>query len=60
MRVLWELSEQQNPNPLPYDIRRVSSQEADKWRATMAPDDAAAVLRGYAQTPLSYYRDDQG
>jgi hypothetical protein len=56
--VLRGFCEQQNPNPSPYELHRVSRQEADKWRGTMAPDDAADVMRGYRQAPLGYYRDE--
>ena len=55
--VLREYCESPATEPSPYEIRRSSTSEADKWRHTMAPDDAAAVMRGYLASPLPYYRE---
>lgn len=41
----------------PYEIKRASSHEADKWRKKLSPAEIAAVRQGYDQTGLKYYRD---
>jgi hypothetical protein len=56
--VLREYCEDPTADPSPYEIRRASAAEADKWRRTMAPEDTAAVMRGYLESPLPYYRPD--
>ena len=55
--VLREYCEDPTVDPSPYEIRRASAAEADKWRRTMAPEDAAAVMRGYLESRLGYYRE---
>ncbi|MGH7340437.1 MAG: sulfotransferase [Candidatus Rokuibacteriota bacterium] len=56
--VLREYCEDPAAEPSPYEIRRASTVEADKWRRTMAPEHAAAVMRGYLASSLRYYREE--
>lgn len=55
--VLQEFCEAPAAASSPYDIRRTSAAEADKWRRTMPPAQVAAVMRGYLRSPLRYYRE---
>ena len=55
--VVREFCEDSTTEPSPYEIRRSSVAEAEKWRRTMAPEHAAAVMRGFLKSSLPYYRD---
>jgi hypothetical protein len=56
--VLSEFCERESRNPAPYEIRRASPWEADKWRRTMPRAAAEAVMRGYLESSLRDYRED--
>jgi len=39
----------------PYELRRSSRDEVDKWRENVSPADIDAVMRGYERSGLKYY-----
>lgn len=40
----------------PYDIRRASMHEADKWQRNLSAEQIEAVMRGYLRSGLAHYR----
>jgi hypothetical protein len=40
----------------PYEIRRTSLDEMDKWQRSLSAEQSEAVMRGYLRSELSHYR----
>lgn len=54
--VMAEFCENQNGDGRPYEIRRLSRGEVNKWRKNLSQPQIDAVMKGYFKSPLGYYR----
>lgn len=57
-RVVAEFCENQNYDARPYEIRRLSQGEVNKWRTNLSQTQIDAVMKGYLRSPLEYYRTE--
>ena len=51
----------ENPDEIrsPYEVRRMSLHETDKWKRNLTQTEIDAVRKGYMRSALDYYREDQ-
>jgi Sulfotransferase domain len=55
-RVVAEFCENQNYGSAPYEVRRLSRNEVNKWKTNLSQAQIDSVMKGYLRSPLEYYR----
>jgi len=57
-RIVAEFCDNQNYQGHPYDVRRLSSGEINKWEKNLSESQINAVMKGHLRAPLEYYRGE--